>query len=134
MEITIVAENATSILVARIMCLIYFSFAIGIMSSEDYYKSAIEDLLNSKGFLLLGGWLAIAAGAALVSYHNLWVNDWRVIITIIGWIALIKGVWLLAFPQSLGSYTALYQKSGLKKLGPLVLLLGLIFGYFGFFT
>ena len=33
----------------------------------------------------------MTAGLAIVLYHNVWALDWRVIITLFGWMAVIGG-------------------------------------------
>jgi hypothetical protein len=50
--------------------------------------------------------LALIAGLAIVNAHNLWVGDWRVLITILGWLLVLRGVTNLMFPgkiQELGN-------------------------------
>jgi hypothetical protein len=50
-------------------------------------------------FVFLAGLLALIAGLAIVRSHNLWVDDWRVIITILGWHAIIGGIVNIVFPN-----------------------------------
>jgi hypothetical protein len=61
------------------------------------------------------------------------VKNWTVSITIIGWIALIKGIFLLVFSRSLNFFKPmLTAEYSTKFLTPLVILFGLVFAYFGF--
>lgn len=48
----------------------------------------------------LNGTLLFVAGLALVRAHNVWVRSWPVLITIIGWFALIVGLGRMAAPVS----------------------------------
>jgi len=66
----------------------------------------------------------------LVGHHNIWVKDWRVLITLIGWIAVIKGVLLIAFPQLISLFKGWYKNT--RAWGILIIVLGLLFGYLGF--
>lgn len=50
-------------------------------------------------FIITISFLAIILGLINVIIHNVWVADWRIIITLFGWLALIKGISLFAFPQ-----------------------------------
>jgi hypothetical protein len=34
--------------------------------------------------------LALLAGLAVVNAHNLWVLDWRLIVTILGWLLILR--------------------------------------------
>lgn len=51
---------------------------------------------------ILWGLYALIAGLAVVFTHNLWVSDARVIVTVIGWIALASGVLFLMAPEVYG--------------------------------
>jgi len=88
----------TSILIAKIIGLIYVAFGVGLLLNKSYYIKAINSLLEDSSYFIIGGLLAIIIGILIIEYHNIWSNDWTVLITIIGWIALIKGIILLAFP------------------------------------
>lgn len=58
----------------------------------------IKNLKDEK-FVILVSFLAIIIGLLNILTHNIWKGDWRVIITIIGWIALFKGLALFIFPK-----------------------------------
>ncbi len=73
-----------------IVCLV---FLLRRKSLEDIFK-----LVEDKGFTLLSGYLALSLGLVTIILHNVWVADWRVVITIFGWISLIKGISRIAFP------------------------------------
>ncbi|MEO1167661.1 MAG: hypothetical protein AAFW97_03000 [Pseudomonadota bacterium] len=38
-------------------------------------------------------------GLAVVWFHNLWVRDWRVIVTLLGWMSVLAGLFRMAFPD-----------------------------------
>ena len=88
----------TSILTARILALVYLAVVVGHCTRRDYFQPIMKDFLANSGLLYLGGCMALVLGAILVHAHNLWVSDWRVLVTLIGWLALIKGVVLISFP------------------------------------
>ena len=50
-------------------------------------------------------------GLVVVIFHNLWVADWRLIITVFGCLVLIKGVVLIVFPDSIIRATGMFQKN-----------------------
>lgn len=56
-------------------------------------------LVEDKSFALFSGYLALIVGLVTVILHNLWVADWRVVITIFGWTSLIKGIVRISFPE-----------------------------------
>jgi hypothetical protein len=124
-----------SILIAKIIGIIYLSFGVGLLFNQQFYKNEIPKLLANTAYLILGGFLAIIIGSVIIENHNFWVKNWTVVITIIGWIALIKGIVLIAFPTKMTIYKPLFEnKSFFKILIPCIIIFGLIFIYFGFFS
>ncbi|SDW14015.1 hypothetical protein SAMN05444411_101143 [Lutibacter oricola] len=122
-----------SIFIAKIIAVIYLAFGVGLIVNSNYYRKVILKLLNDATYIILGGIIAIIIGFFIVENHNYWVKNWTVIITIIGWVALIKGVLLLAFPSTITFFKPLFNNGNVTKiLTPLVLIFGLIFAYFGF--
>jgi hypothetical protein len=122
-----------SILIAKIIGIVYVSFGIGLLANKAFYKEAISNLFKNSGYLIIGGFIAIAFGIIIIENHNIWEANWTVAITIIGWIALLKGILLLAFPTKLDFLKSMFSNDlFLKLLTPLVLVFGLIFLYFGF--
>jgi len=59
-----------------------------------------------------------------------------VIITIIGWLALIKGIWIIVFPNTVYKFMQAYQRNkSLQIAHPIIaLILGTILSFFGFFA
>ena len=84
----------TSLLIAKIIGVIYTSFGIGLLFNKKHYKSTFPKLLENPSYTILGGFMAIVLGFLILELHNGSENDWTVIIPIIGWIAIIKGFFL----------------------------------------
>jgi hypothetical protein len=61
-------------------------------------KQIIKDLADQK-FTILISFLAIIIGLLNILFHNIWESDYRIIITLIGWIALVLGLSLFIFPK-----------------------------------
>ncbi|MDO9137987.1 MAG: hypothetical protein Q7U21_09200 [Lutibacter sp.] len=58
----------------------------------------IKDLEDQK-FVIVISFMAIVIGLLNVLFHNIWEDDWRLIITFIGWITLFIGLSLFIFPK-----------------------------------
>ena len=61
-------------------------------------KQLFEFVKDDK-FVIILSVLAIIIGLLNIVAHNLWVKDWRIIITLFGYFSLIKGVTQFAFPR-----------------------------------
>jgi uncharacterized membrane protein len=125
-----VEKMELSLLVARILSLIYIAAGIAALSSKMNFSRILEDFERSPGLTYISGFIALIFGMVLITYHNNWVNNWTVLVTIIGWISVIKGVMLILWPQFISYFKGMYKNN--KILGLIMLALGLLFGYFGF--
>ena len=78
----------------------------------------------------------LAFGIVVVLLHNVWAADWRVIITILGWSAIAKGISPLLFPSTVSKILQTYQKNKTLWVAHSIvaIVLGTVLIYFGFFT
>jgi hypothetical protein len=126
---------AASLFIAKILAIFYAAIGLGIIFSPKYYSKTFETMLKNNGVIYTIGLAATVIGFLITSYHNVWIKDWRVAITIIGWIIFIKGVTALMFPEQIIKISNLILKGKFFALwGVLPLALGLILGYFGYFA
>ena len=57
--------------------------------------TATDELLRlfaNKNTTFLSGFIALLVGVPLVLLHNVWDGSWRVVITVLVWLTLLKGV------------------------------------------
>jgi len=47
----------------------------------------------------LAGTLWFVAGLSILRGHNIWTRDWPVLITLIGWLAILGGLSRMCFPE-----------------------------------
>lgn len=122
-----------SILIAKITSVVYLAAALGAVFNRDYYRRVVDDLFENAGLTYFIGFTTVVLGFLIVNYHNIWVKDWIVLITVLGWLALVKGVLIIAFPRFVRSYSELiFKGKGLQFFPYIAALLGLLFGYYGF--
>jgi uncharacterized protein YjeT (DUF2065 family) len=123
----------TSLLVAQIFGPIYVVIALGMMLNKGYYNNMIRDFMKNDALLYLGGIIALAIGLLIVQAHNYWVKDWTVLVTIIGWMAVLKGIWLLVFPDMAKKQTKAWMKGNMIQTASIfAFVLGVVFVYFGY--
>lgn len=61
-------------------------------------KQIFNDLKDEK-FLIVTSFMVIIVGLLNILFHNIWELNWKLIITLIGWIALLEGLFLFIFPK-----------------------------------
>ena len=124
-----------SIFIAKIISVIYLSVGLGAVFSADHYRKILDDMFNNAALTYLTGFMAVIIGFLLVHYHNIWVKDWTVLITIIGWLALMKGVMIIGFPKFVLAYSKpIFEGWGFRIFPYITIFMGLLFGYFGFLS
>lgn len=121
-----------STLVAKMASLAYLSAGVAAFSGKLSFQKIMKEFQKSQGLTYLSGFMALILGLILVEYHNFWVWDWTVLITIIGWVAVLKGVMLIAFPNSLSFFKNWYKNERMWSI--LLIAIGILFGYFGFIS
>lgn len=125
----------TSILIAKLIGVTYLFAGLGFLLNADYYLKSIKELLKSAAFMMFGGMMATLMGVLMITYHNVWSGPWWVVlITLIGWIALVKGFVFMAFPKSLSALLPMYKKEYIPFWAILMLAVGAIYSYYGFFA
>jgi hypothetical protein len=112
----------TQRVLARIVGPLLVIPAVGVFLNLRTYRSLIEEFSRSLALCYLGGFMALLMGLVLLQFHNTWEGRWPVIITILGWITVIKGVTLILFPGLISSF-----RIPLVATGPLVVSLGISF-------
>ena len=116
-----------STLIARLMgpvlLLMGAGMVLGLWLSPDTYTGVMKDFMGNLALIWLIGILALVAGLAIVNAHNVWIGDWRVLITILGWLLIVRGVTNLLIPgkvQELGN--RMMEGQGPSVIGAIALL------------
>ena len=96
-------------------------------------KKKIFDSVQNETILFSTGIISFVIGTAMILSHNIWTYDWRVIVTLLGWVILIKGIIRLFLPELA---IKMAQKMVNNKWIPSILvaevILGCVLIYFGF--
>ena len=118
----------------QIFSLVYLAVGIGILINPDFYKKLFEDFVEDTTALYFGGIAALVIGYLILAFHNTWTKDFSVIITIVGWIALLKGILILVRPKIMIALTkAMVSKGNFLKIEAIVIIIiGLALSYLGF--
>jgi len=76
--------------------LIIFFFILSL--NPKRIKQIFEDLKDEK-FLIISSFVAIIVGLLNILFHNIWEPNYKLIITLIGWMSLFIGLFLFIFPK-----------------------------------
>ena len=120
--------------IAQIIGLLFCIDAVGVLVNTAFYRRIVEEFIESPALCYLGGILALFFGLFILNFNNAWTADWTVIITIIGWLSVVKGVLLIVFPNVYLNFSN-WMRMGdamMRYIGIIYLLLGLFLTFKGF--
>ena len=89
----------TSLFLAKLIGPIFVIVGTGLLLNGDRYRAVVDEVMSSHTLLYIFGAIALTGGLAIVLTHNIWVWDWPVIITIVGWLMIVRGSFRIVFPQ-----------------------------------
>lgn len=123
-----------SLFLAKFLGLYILLMSLPLLMSPRVVRERYESFLNDEAVLKLAGIVTVLVGSFLVVLHNLWVKDWRLLITLLSWLTLIEGISIVYFPdRSRSLFRRLAQKAPMTISGAFGLILSLILIYMGFF-
>ena len=100
----------SSIFLARLLGPYCIIVALGILLNLKTYRKVMEDFFKNPALVYISGVMALLFGLLVVLFHNVWAAEWTVIITVFGWLGLIKGIWLIVFPNRLAKITEAFLR------------------------
>ncbi len=90
-----------SIFLARFFAAYFLVMGFVILLRRDWLIKASESMMDNQGVILFAGIFTFMFGLVLVLFHYQFTADWRGVITVLAWLSLIKGIFLLLLPERL---------------------------------
>jgi hypothetical protein len=127
--------SLTSIVFAKAFGIYLTIVGVALISHPERFRVWYNDILAKDSQSLLGGTLALFIGVFIIAMHNLWVKDWRILITVIGYWGLFKGAGLLIFPSFSKNFKPMIDSTNLiyRIMGFGFISYGLLLFYHGYF-
>ena len=124
----------SSIFIAKLLGPPILLAGASLLAYPAFYRGVAEDVQRSRGLLYLFGMIRFIAGLAVVLVHNLWVADWRIIVTLTGWAAMLRGALILAMPETAAAWAGRSLERGalLPVAGGIAIALGAALCLFGY--
>jgi len=128
------ADMSASIFIARLLGPLFLVVGIALLAKPAAFRALLQEFIASPVLLYLAGFLGLLGGLALVLTHDLWVPDWRLIVTLIGWITIIRALVTVFLPQRIVAIAHGLLGTRHIFLGAALidLALGLVLSYFGY--
>ena len=68
------------------------------------------EMTENKSFVISTGYITLIMGLVTVILHNIWIFDWRLVITVLGWSTLLKGIAKVGFPEQIHKQAQRFKK------------------------
>ncbi|MBF8263965.1 MAG: hypothetical protein HW387_1630 [Parachlamydiales bacterium] len=93
------AVSAVSSFFAQVIGFYLFFICLAMLLQPQRFKKIMTEVLAHPASLFVCAATNILFSLVVLVPHNLWVANWQVLITIIAWLALLKGLVTLFFPE-----------------------------------
>lgn len=114
----------TSLLLAKILGVHLIVIGFGAFVRSKAYPKLINDFLKNRALVYITGVMMMVFGMLAVLYHNIWDGTWRTLVTLIAWLAMLKGIMYILIPhKSLKNMTKSISTPGWYKISGFVILL-----------
>lgn len=125
-----------TVFLSRLIGLYCILVALSMMTRRQATVETVKALLQNAPMILFLGVITLAAGLAMVLAHNVWSGGaLPVIVTLVGWITLIKSLFFLFLPPEMeaGLFLGqLHYQQFFYLYGAFSLVLGLYLTFGGF--
>lgn len=119
-----------TVIIAQILGIFFAIAGLSMVVNSKGTHAAIEASVENKGILWLWAMFALLTGAIIVSLNNVWTSGMPLFVTIIGWIALLKGAFIFIFPDAAGSLYRKFSSAGLLVFcGIVAIIIGVVLFY-----
>jgi hypothetical protein len=89
----------TSQFIAGLIGPLFMAIAAFMVVRRDTFLEFAKAAARDRPLIFFAGAILLVSGLAIVQGHNLWVADWRVIITLIGWLSVLGGIVRIFSPE-----------------------------------
>ncbi len=88
-----------TLFLSRLIGLSYILVALSMITRRQATLESVTALLHNPSMIFIVGMITLAAGLAMVLAHNVWSGGaLAVVVTLVGWITLIKSLLFLFLP------------------------------------
>ena len=101
------------------------AIALSMLLNLGSLPALVEQVSHDPALIFLSGIITFVAGLAIVRAHNLWTAGWPVLVTILGWLAVLGGLARMLFPIQLVALAAGIAQNAGFLIGEAIVLLAL---------
>jgi hypothetical protein len=94
--------GAPTIYLSRLIGILALGVATTMLLDKPTFVATAEAIFQDRALMLARGLVGIGLGTGIVLVHNIWTRGpWPLVVTLFGWMLLLRGVWVLLLPADL---------------------------------
>jgi hypothetical protein len=113
--------------VATVITWLLLLLGISYMVQATQWAELAKDALRNPYQYFPMVMMILVIGLTVITLHNVWVADWPVVITVVGWIMVLKSVAFLFLPQVM----TVFVSWSMASLALLIRIAGLVLATLG---
>lgn len=118
---------------AQMLSVVFISAGLGLLLNKAGYMAILKEGKTNHFATILAAYLTLLLGMAIVLTHNMWEMSYVGVITLIGWMSVIKGILLFVAPTQVFSIVHEKNVKGWALFGSIfAIVLGAFLAYYGF--
>lgn len=122
-----------SVFFAQVIGIYLVLVSLAMLIHQQRFKKIVMECLGSHAMIYTGGAISLLLGLLILVPHNVWVWQWPLLVTLVGWFCLLQGIWRLFFPEHVIHMTKqLLAKRGFLFTNWIWFLVGLYLVWMGF--
>lgn len=110
----------------------YTVIGLAILANPLYYKKMIDEYIRSAPVIFLNAFIVLALGYFFLMVNSSWSAGLPIIITIIGWLSIAKGLFILLLPKAYIKFVKQMQLHYFTFEASMAVILGIVLLYLGF--
>ncbi|HEX4839144.1 MAG TPA: hypothetical protein VFU89_01740 [Rhabdochlamydiaceae bacterium] len=121
-----------SLFLAKLLGVYMLIVAVELILRRHEFEGAVRDFAASKGLIVFSGSVSLILGLAIAIGHPIYEFNFRGLITLIGYLLILRGIWRMAFPSRLQKRMATCFHQGYRECLIILIILGIYLTYTGF--
>ena len=108
--------------------------AVAVLLNLGTWPTLVEQAFRDPALIFVSGFPLFVAGLAIVRAHNRWEASWPVVVTVVGWVALLGGLSRILFPTRLATIAvgAVHTTGVLPAVAIVFLVVGALLSFKGY--
>jgi hypothetical protein len=106
--------------------------ALELMARRREFEKTVIDFAASKGLIVFSGSVSLILGLAVVIGHPVYEFNFRGLITLLGYLLILRGIWRMVFSSHIQKKMATCFHRGFKGFLIILIILGIYLTITGF--